>query len=348
MKLIITTVILLSLSVLIFFKENQLDDSITERVSEKEVIVKKIVKNKFLKKMKLSGYTNASRIVIIKSQVEGKIASKFFKKGQNYKAGTQLLLIDPEDKIAKLKEMEALLSQRKKEYEVAESLFNKGFRSEVKLSESRTNFERALALYEKSQVELNNTKIFIPFDSIVEDSYVELGDYLKKGDPIVKVVDLDPIFITVNVTEKEIDLIKQNQKAKIIISQKEFDGIINYISKTADDLTRNFKVQIRLDNKENKIISGLTSEIEIGTKNEDAFFISSSLISLNSQGELGIKIINGNEVKFILIEIISDKGNGYWIKLKDNIDLDQILIITQGSEYVIDGEEVNFKVEEDG
>ena len=66
-----------------------------------------------------------------------------------------------------------------------------------------------MALYEKSQVELNNTKIFIPFDSIVEDSYVELGDYLKKGDPILKVVDLDPIFITVNVTEKEINLLKE-------------------------------------------------------------------------------------------------------------------------------------------
>ena len=348
MKLIITTVILLSLSVVIFFKENRLDDSIAVQIDKKEVIVKRLVKNQFMKKMKLSGYTNASRVVTIKSQVEGKIASKFFKKGQSYKAGAQLLLIDPEDKIAKLKEMEALLSQRKKEYEVAESLFNKGFRSEVKLSESRTNFERALALYEKSQVELNNTKIFIPFDSIVEDSYVELGDYLKKGDPILKVVDLDPIFITVNVTEKEINLLKQNQKAKITISQKEFDGFINYISKTADDLTRNFKVQVRLDNKENKIISGLTSEIEIGTKNEDAFFISSSLISLNSQGELGIKIIKENEVKFILVEIISDKGNGYWIKLKDNNDLEQILIITQGSEYVIEGEQVNFRIEEDG
>ena len=47
MKLIITTVILLSLSVVIFFKENQLEDSIAVQVSEKEVIVKKIVKNKF-------------------------------------------------------------------------------------------------------------------------------------------------------------------------------------------------------------------------------------------------------------------------------------------------------------
>ena len=39
--------------------------------------------------------------------------------------------------------------------------------------------------------------------------------------------------------------------------------LLTIFQKTADDLTRNFKVQIRLDNKENKIISGLTSEIEI-------------------------------------------------------------------------------------
>ena len=77
-------------------------------------------------------------------------------------------------------------------------------------------------------------------------------------------------------------------------------------------------------------------------------FISSSLISLNSEGELGIKIIKESEVKFILIEIISDKGNGYWISKKIIMILNKFLIITQGSEYVIDGEKVNFKVDEDG
>ena len=62
MKLIITTVILLSLSVVIFFKENRIDDSIAVQVDKKEVIVKRLVKNQFMKKMKLSGYTNASRV----------------------------------------------------------------------------------------------------------------------------------------------------------------------------------------------------------------------------------------------------------------------------------------------
>ena len=88
---------------------------------DKEVEVKKLKKESFTKTLKFSGFSEASRIVIIKSQVEGKVSSKSFEKGKFYKAGSQLVLIDPEDKIAKFKEMEALLNQRKKEYEVVKN-----------------------------------------------------------------------------------------------------------------------------------------------------------------------------------------------------------------------------------
>ena len=82
-------------------------------VDKKEVLVKRLVKNQFMKKMKLSGYTNASRVVTIKSQAGGKIASKFFKKGQKViKQELNFYLLTLSDKIAKLKEREALSSSK--------------------------------------------------------------------------------------------------------------------------------------------------------------------------------------------------------------------------------------------
>ena len=295
----------------------------------------------------MSGFTEASRIVTIKSQVEGLVGNKDFSKGIFYKAGKQLIIIDPEDKIAKVKEMEALLNQRKKEYEVAENLFQKGFRSEVKLSESRTNFENALALFEKSQVELNNTKVVMPFDSSVEDSYVELGDYVKKGDPIARVVDLNPIYINLSATEKEIGKLKLNQKAHVKIGEKKFEGIINYISKTSDPNTRNFKIQVEVKNPKNEILSGLTSEIELKLDPKESFFIPSSLITLNNKGQIGIKVIENDAVKFLQIKILSDIGKGYWIDIENSNIYDNIIVITQGHEYTIEGESVNldFKTE---
>ena len=328
----------------LFFLNKKTENQIEKKIDiEKIVVVKKLNKEIFTKILKFSGFSEASRIVTIKSQVEGKVSSKFFQKGLFYKAGSQLVLIDPEDKIAKVKEMEALLNQRKKEYEVAEKLYKKGFRSEVKLSESRTNFENALALYEKSQVELNNTKILIPFDSSIEESYIELGDYVKKGDDIAKIVDLDPIFITLNTTEKEIQNLRLNQKANVIISNKEYEGVINYISKTSDQLTRNFKIQVKIKNKENKIISGLSSEVQISLPNEEAYFIASSLVSLDNQGKIGIKTVKNNKVFFLDIEILSDVGNGFWVNSSQNVNFDDYNIITQGHEYVISGEKVKIK-----
>ena len=236
--------------------------------------------------------------------------------------------------------MEALLNQRKKEYEVAEKLFEKGFRSEVKLSESRTNFENALALFEKSQVELNNTKILTPFDSTIEDSYVELGDYVKKGDNIAKIVDLDPIFIKINVTENEIGNLRLNQKTLIKISDKSYKGHINYISKTSDPLTRNFKVEIQINNANKKIISGLSSEVIVSLSEEDAYLIPSSLISLDNQGKIGVKVVKEKKVSFLTVDIISDTGNGYWINSNSNKNLEDYMLITQGHEYVTEGENV--------
>ena len=340
MKIFLITFLILISSVFFFLQDEVKETNELEIKLDKKVIVKKLQKENFIKTLKFSGFSEASRIVIIKSQVEGKVSSKTFEKGKFYKAGSQLVLVDPEDKIAKLKEMEALLNQRKKEYEVAEKLFEKGFRSEVKLSESRTNFENALALFEKSQVELNNTKILTPFDSTIEDSYVELGDYVKKGDNIAKIVDLDPIFIKINVTENEIDNLRLNQKTLIKISDKSYKGHINYISKTSDPLTRNFKVEIQINNVNKKIISGLSSEVIVSLSEEDAYLIPSSLISLDNQGKIGVKVVKEKKVSFLTVDIISDTGNGYWINSNSNKNLEDYMLITQGHEYVTEGENV--------
>ena len=340
MKIFLITSLILIFSVFFFLKDEVKETNELEIKLDKKVIVKKLQKENFIKTLKFSGFSEASRIVIIKSQVEGKVSSKTFEKGKFYKAGSQLVLVDPEDKIAKLKEMEALLNQRKKEYEVAEKLFEKGFRSEVKLSESRTNFENALALFEKSQVELNNTKILTPFDSTIEDSYVELGDYVKKGDNIAKIVDLDPIFIKINVTENEIGNLRLNQKTLIKISDKSYKGHINYISKTSDPLTRNFKVEIQINNANKKIISGLSSEVIVNLSEEDAYLIPSSLISLDNQGKIGVKVVKEKKVSFLTVDIISDTGNGYWINSNSNKNLEDYMLITQGHEYVTEGENV--------
>jgi len=335
--------VLLICILLLFNIFKQSDEKSLEENNElekKTVQVNKIYNDNYSRKLIFRGYTEHSRSVTLKSQIDGKISSIYFKKGVHVKAGKKLLLIDPEDKVAKVKEMEALLDQRKKEFKIANDLFKKGFRSELNLSKARVNFETALAKFEKSQVELNNTEIIVPFDSFLDESFVELGDYLKKGDEIVKVVDLDPIYFTATVNEKDVGYIFIGQNGIVKLTNGAVSkGNINYISAISDKQTRKFKIQMEIKNDNLKILSGLTGEIQIKLKPQSSYFIPSSIVTLNEKGELGIKFIQNGTVKFKKVNILSDTGSGYWIKSFE--DLEEIDIITLGQEYVLDGEEVN-------
>ena len=330
--------------IFIFFfsgSKNDLNQNVEEKNKIQKVLVKFLEPQLFSKKLILRGFTESSRSIILKSQVEGKVNSISFNKGLNVKKGDEILTIDPEDKVAIFKEMEALLDQREKEYEIAEKLFSKGFRSEVNLSKAKVKYETALAKFEKSKVELDNTKILIPFDSFIEESFVELGDYVKKGDKIVKIVDLDPILLISTISEQNINFLKIGQSGKIKLANGfETFGNLNYISSTSDLKTRKFKVQIEIDNKNKKILSGQTGEVEIKLNPEDSYFIPSSVITLDDDGNLGVKIVKGKKVEFVKINIISDTGNGYWV---EKFGDENVILITRGQEYVLTGETVETK-----
>ena len=68
----------------------------------------------------------------------------------------------------------------------------------------------------------------------------------------------------------------------------------------------------------------------------------SYLLSLNDEGELGIKIVENEIVKFLLIQIIEDGLDGLWVSGLP----DEVTIITVGQEYVINGQNVNVQLSE--
>ena len=64
------------------------------------------------------------------------------------------------------------------------------------------------------------------------------------------------------------------------------------------------------------------------------------MISLNDEGDLGIKILTNNIVQFTEIQIVEDTVDGLWVT---GLPKD-VTIITVGQEYVINGQEVKVQM----
>ena len=184
-------------------------------------------------------------------------------------------------------------------------------------------------------------KVKAPFDGYLETFSVKEGDYLNTGAVCATIIDPDPMRLIGEVSEKEINFVKVGAKAVAeLISGKEVEGVVSFVSTSANKGTRTFRVEIDVKNSDRSIRDGVSAQIAIKGDTILAHKISPSILMLGEAGELGIRTVNeDDQVEFKKIDILEDSMEGIWITgLPKNTR-----IITVGQEYVFQGQTVNVK-----
>ena len=184
-------------------------------------------------------------------------------------------------------------------------------------------------------------KVKAPFDGYLETFSVKEGDYLNTGAVCATIIDPDPMRLIGEVSEKEINFVKVGAKAVAeLISGKKVEGMVSFVSTSANKGTRTFRVEIDVKNSDRSIRDGVSAQIAIEGDTILAHKISPSILMLGEAGELGIRTVNeDDQVEFKKIDILEDSMEGIWITgLPKNTR-----IITIGQEYVFQGQTVNVK-----
>ena len=184
-------------------------------------------------------------------------------------------------------------------------------------------------------------KVKAPFDGYLETFSVKEGDYLNTGAVCATIIDPDPMRLIGEVSEKEINFVKVGAKAEAeLISGKKVEGVVSFVSTSANKGTRTFRVEIDVKNSDRSIRDGVSAQIAIEGDTILAHKISPSILMLGEAGELGIRTVNeDDQVEFKKIDILEDSMEGIWITgLPKNTR-----IITIGQEYVFQGQTVNVK-----
>ena len=130
--------------------------------------------------------------------------------------------------------------------------------------------------------------------------------------------------------------IGQNVFVELVTGQK-INGKLTFVSKSASPDTRTFSVESQIQNSDGKVKDGLTAEISIEIDKVMAHKISPSILLLNDEGKLGIRIVNnGKYANFVEIIILEDSEEGLWVTgIPEEVE-----IIIQGQGFVENGQEV--------
>ncbi|WP_299020148.1 efflux RND transporter periplasmic adaptor subunit [uncultured Photobacterium sp.] len=317
----------------------QPDDSKTSLSAPLAKVVVSTVKTQPISRsITLYGRTAPDREATLGAEVSGKVESLLVRKGERVKSGQPLVQLNKADRELQLKRAEALLLVRQKEHKAAKSLRERGLQGEVAFSQAEAALIEAKASVRSFELALENTVITAPFDGIVEILHIEKGDYLGIGDPVALIVDLDPLVITADVSERHIQQVFLGQEAQIsLITGLTTTGALRYQATVASSQTNTFAIEIEIPNSKMKISAGISADIALALDTQSAIKITPSMLALDESGNLGIKtVINKNQVKFIPISIVKVEPDGVWLGGVNN----EVNVITVGQGFVRDGDNV--------
>lgn len=290
----------------------------------------------------LRGRTDSVRTVQLMAETSGTIVKLMKGKGDRVKPGDRIAQLSLQDREARRLEAVALVKQREIERNAAVKLTQKGYKSETAAAAAEAQLDAAKAALKRIEVEISQLVIRAPFEGTISARQVQLGAFVGVGDPVVTIVDQDPILIVGNISEREVGIIAVGSQASAtLIGGREVSGKVRFISPTADAATRTFRVEIEAPNPDGAIRDGITAEIRLATGSAPAHRLSPAVLTLDDRGVLGVRTIGPGEiVRFMPVSILAEGSDGVWVSgLPETVE-----VITVGQEYVKDGERVRVVV----
>ena len=181
---------------------------------------------------------------------------------------------------------------------------------------------------------LSQLKITAPFAGVLESDTAELGSLLQPGGLCATILALDTVKMVGYVPEIDIVNLSVGQLAGArLLSGREVVGKVTFIARSADPLTRTFRLEVSVDNADLSILDGQSAEIGIAYAGEKAHLLPQHVLTLNNEGALGVRIDDGGTARFMPVKIVRDSPEGFWLSgLPPEVD-----VIVTGQEYVTDG-----------
>lgn len=320
---------------------------LTESKTPKVVSTTKIKKGALEKQSTFVGSLNYKESAKIASQQAGLVSKVYFNIGDRVKKGQRLVSLnadilnkDLEVKLAKLQE--AKYQAQKIQNELAryknlldsQSIALQQYENlEFDLKAKQSNILSLQADYDLSKEEIKKMTIYSPFNGVIIDKTISVGEWLKVGDSIALIVNTAQIEVIVYVPSNISSYLKLNQKVALTINGKNYTGQINALIPKAEVRSKTFPVYIKVANSP-EFFDGMAVDVHLNTAGKASGYI----VPRDS-----IVRVQGKDVVYVVRENVANAINANVLSLQDKEAVvlgafkDDDLVVKNGQDRLSDG-----------
>lgn len=215
-------------------------------------------------------------------------------------------------------------------------VFSGARREEVlKATEKLTD---AIVSLKKAELDLKRTSIRSPFPGIIADLQVSRGEILSIGQDILKIINLDSLYLKGFALESEIKNLQMGIQTRIkfdAFPDQYFHGNIQSISPEVDSTKKTITIYVKLANPDNLIYPGMHAELDIEHKVfENVIKVPRKAVIVRGEGD--------RPLVFAIINIKGSSGTADWRYVELGAQNDEEIEIKSGIQegdiIVIDGQ----------
>jgi multidrug efflux system membrane fusion protein len=270
--------------------------------------------------------------VIVKSRVDGQIASVRFEEGQEVNEGDPLFTLDNRAFQAQLAQAEAALARDRAQLQRAQlelkrqtELATRGVASAQKLEEVQTSvavFEAAIradeAAIENARVNLSYTTIEAPIAGRTGSINLKRGNLIKSNDtttqavPLVTITQLRPIYVVFTVPERHLAAIRTaiaSERPGVVVTvpnqpQAPITGTLTFVDNQVDVVTGTISLKATFANDDTRLWPGqfVNVTLTIGVQS-NAIVVPSAAIQIGQNGPYVFVIKPDSTVELRLVQI---------------------------------------------
>ncbi|WP_416441668.1 efflux RND transporter periplasmic adaptor subunit [Leeuwenhoekiella sp. A16] len=228
--------------------------------------------------------------------------------GQEVRKGQLLATIYAPNLVAAQQELITTASLKESQPALYKSVRNK--LKLWKLSESQIN------TIEESGKVRENFPIYATVSGTVSEKMAEEGDYVKQGQPILKLSNLNSVWAAFDAYENQISQFKIGQEIKMTTNaypNKEFDATISFIDPVLNTQTRVVTVRATIQNNNNLLKPGMfvAGNIEgFGVSQKQQLVVPASAVMWTGERSVVYVKTNPEEPVFEMREVTIGNRNG--------------------------------------
>lgn len=275
------------------------------------------------------------------AEVSGKIVQKVVTEGDMVQKGDVIARIDQRDYQNGYNSARASFNAARASLKRLKGLYKDQLATRSQLDDAQANMENMRAAMDNAALSLERCTIAAPISGMVNNLMFEKGQYMNVGDPVAEILQMDQVKVQVGIPESDVDAVRKLEDFQIKIDAlegKTYSAKKHFLSRTADDDARLYRLELALDNPDGEILPDMFVRIDI-IKREVKASLSVPLYSvITRNNEQYVYIVNDTNAHVKKVEL--GLLEGWRIQIKSGLKPGQKVIVV-GHRSVNDGDPVN-------